>query len=59
MPFAVRWLPGERDKNVRRIDELLKYGVLIEYPATIESSGGLVVHFEQTLAVTKDSYIVF
>ncbi len=59
MPFALRWLPGGRDENVGSIDELMKYGVLTEYPATIESSGGLVVHFEQTLAVTKDGYIVF
>jgi methionyl aminopeptidase len=59
MPFALRWLPGDRNENVGRIDELLKYDVLLEYPATIEASGGLAVHFERTLAVTKDRYIVF
>lgn len=59
MPFALRWLPGERNENVGYIEELKKCGILTEYPATIEASGGLAVHFEQTLAVTKGGYIVF
>ncbi len=59
MPFALRWLPGGHNDNIESIDELIKYGVLIEYPATIESSGGLAVHFEQTLAVTKNGHIIF
>jgi len=58
LPFALRWLPGERAENVGSIDELLKCGALIQYPASIESSGGMVVHFEQTIAVTEDGYIV-
>ena len=58
LPFALRWLPGGRAENVCRIDELLKCGALIQYPASIESSGGMVVHFEQTIAVTKDGCIV-
>jgi len=58
LPFALRWLPGGRAENVGRIDELFKCGALIQYPASIESSGGMAVHFEQTIAVTKDGYIV-
>jgi methionine aminopeptidase len=58
LPFALRWLPGGRAENVGRIDELLKCGALTQYPASIESSGGMTVHFEQTIAVTEDGYIV-
>jgi methionyl aminopeptidase len=58
LPFALRWLLGERAENVCSIDELLKCGALIQYPASIESSGGMVVHFEQTIVVTKDGYNV-
>jgi len=58
LPFALRWLPGGRAENIGRIDELLKCGALIQYPASIESSGGMAVHFEQTIAVTKDGYIM-
>ena len=57
LPFALRWLPGEHAENVGSIDELLRRGALIQYPASIESSGGMVVHFEQTIVVTKDGYI--
>jgi len=57
LPFALRWLPGEHAENVGSIDELLRRGALIQYPASIESSGGMVVHFEQTIVVTKDGHI--
>ena len=58
LPFALRWLPGGRAENVCRIDELLKCGALVQYPASIESSGGMAVQFEQTIAVTKEGCIV-
>ena len=56
LPFAERWLSDIRDWR-RKINKLLRLGVLHGYDMLIEGKGGAVSQWEHTLIVSGDSVI--
>jgi methionyl aminopeptidase len=56
LPFARRWLPGEKLDIV--LSSLVRIGVLHPYPVLHDVSGSVVSQHEHTLIVTADGCIV-
>ncbi len=54
LPFAERWLSDIKDWR-RKLNKLLRLGVLHGYEMLIEGKGGAVSQWEHTLIVSQDS----
>lgn len=60
LPFAERWIKDFIDPNkvAFNLAQLQKAGLITDYPALSEASGGMVTQYENTLIVTEEGCVV-
>ncbi len=61
LPFTTRWLTRKFGKGTTALGlrELIRSGIVKEYPPLVEVSGGMVAQFEHSMIVTKDGCTVY
>lgn len=59
LPFSLRWVKGNAEKNTREaFNELVAKKCISSYPVLVEAAGGIVAQAEHTVVVTRNGCIV-